>query len=209
MSEQRRPTQRLERPRQLFVLSGPSGVGKNTLAEELGRRGLAVRAVTATTRPPRAGEEDGRDYRFVSEETFRRWIEEGRLLEHTRYVGHYYGTPVASVNRAAEPGLPVILTIDVDGGLQIKQRWPEVTLIFVEPPSEQELRRRLEERGRDDAASIERRLERAREECALAHRYDCRIVNDRLESAAEQIGAILSSRYRATRGHLNRRGRSG
>ncbi|MFO7959025.1 MAG: guanylate kinase [Candidatus Brocadiia bacterium] len=187
--------QELVNPRQLFVISGPSGVGKNTVAAELCRRGLAVRAVTATSREPRPGEEDGADYLFISEDEFERWIEEGRLLEYTRYVGNYYGTPVESVNRAAAEGLPVLLTIDVDGGLQIKRRWPEVTLIFLEPPSERELRRRLEARGRDEDESIERRLRRARQEMEYAERYDHRVVNDRLEDALSRIQRIMEKRY--------------
>jgi guanylate kinase len=183
---------RLANPGQLFVLSGPSGVGKNAIADELCARGRAVRAVTATTRPPREGESDGRDYHFLSENEFRRWVRQGRLIEHTRYVGHCYGTPVASVNRAAACGLPVILTIEVDGALQIKSRWPEVTLIFIRPPSEEELKRRLAGRGRDDVGSIEQRLRRAREEEALAGRYDHRVVNDRLEDAVEEVARIMS-----------------
>jgi len=183
---------RLVNPRQVFVLSGPSGVGKNTLADRLCRQGRAVRAVTATTRPARSGEVDSRDYLFVSEERFRRWIEEGRLLEYTSYVGHFYGTPLASVNAASAGGLPVILTIDVDGGLQIKRKWPEVMLIFISPPSEGELRRRLQGRGRDDEASINSRLRRARDECACASQYDFRVVNDDLDRAVDEVARILS-----------------
>jgi guanylate kinase len=178
-------------PNRLFVVSGPSGVGKNTVADRLFAEGRAVRAVTATTREPRAQEMDGEDYLFVSEDEFRRWIAEGRLVEHTQYVGHYYGTPFESVNAAAESGLPVVLTIDVDGGVQIKERWPEATLIFLEPPSEGELRRRLQARQRDDSESIERRLARAREEYEYADLYDRRVVNDDLDRAVEEIGAIL------------------
>jgi len=185
---------RLLNPREVFILSGPSGVGKNTLASRLCREGRAVRAVTATTRPPKPGEADGRDYRFVSERRFQQWLKEGRLVEHTRYLGHFYGTPLASVNEAAGRGLPVILTIDVDGGLQVKEKWPEVSLIFIEPPSEEELRRRLKGRGRDDAESIEQRVERAHQEYGYADRYDFRVANDRLEDAVEQVAAIVSSR---------------
>lgn len=184
----------LEDPRRVFVLSGPSGVGKNTIADRLCREGRAVRAVTATTRPPRPGEVDGRDYLFVGEDEFRRWIQNGRVVEHTNYVGHYYGTPLESVNKAAASGLPVILTIDVDGGLQIKAKWPQVTLIFISAPSDEELRRRLGRRGRDDAASIEERLRRARQEYECAERYDFRVVNDRLDRAVDEIEQIMSSR---------------
>ena len=183
---------RLARPERVFVLSGPSGVGKNTIVDRLHARGLAVRAVTATTRSPRPGEKDGRDYLFVGEDEFKCWLREGRLAEHTVYVGNYYGTPLASVDKAGESGLPVVLTIDVDGGLQLKRKFPQVTLIFVEAPSEQELRRRLDSRGRDDAATIECRIARAREECALADQYDYRVVNDALEQAVDKVADIVT-----------------
>jgi len=187
---------RLVEPRQVFVISGPSGVGKNTLARELERLGRAVRVVTATTRPPRGDETDGRDYHFVGEEEFLRWVKEGRLIEHARYVGHYYGTPVASVNRATRSGLPVMLTIDVEGGMQIKARWPQVTLVFVLPPSPDELGRRLAGRGENDAADVERRLKRALEECDYAERYDFRVVNDDVGRAATEIAQIMAIRWR-------------
>ncbi|NLW49995.1 MAG: guanylate kinase [Candidatus Brocadiaceae bacterium] len=185
---------RLARPGRVFVLSGPSGVGKNTIADRLRARGLAVRAVTATTRAAKPGEQHGRDYLFVSEEEFGRWLREGRLAESTCYVGHRYGTPLASVEAAGASGRPVVLTIDVDGGLQLKRRFPAVTLIFVEPPSEAELRRRLRTRGRDDAETIERRIRRALEECALAADYDFRVVNDDLDTAVETVAEILTQR---------------
>jgi len=187
---------RLLNPRQVFVLSGPSGVGKNTIAARLCDAGRAVRAVTATTRPPKEGEQEGHDYHFTTDEQFRRWIEQGKLIEHTNYVGHYYGTPVASVNDAAATGLPVLLTIDVDGGIQVKTRWPETTLVFVRAPSLDELRRRLERRGRDDAATIDRRLLRAQEEEGYAPRYDFCVVNDRLDAAVSEVERIIESRYK-------------
>ncbi len=202
----RRAEHELSDPARVFVISGPSGVGKNTVADALCSEKRAVRAVTATTRPPRAGEKDGKDYHFVSDEQFGRWIEEERLLEYTRYVGNFYGTPLASVNRAAESGLPVILTIDVDGGLQIKRRWPDVALIFLVPPSEEELRRRLLARGRDDAGSVQKRLERAREEMEYGDDYDFCVVNDNLKEALEEIARIMAGKCDRD-GNLSQAGR--
>ena len=198
--------ERLRNPRQLFVLSGPSGVGKNTLADRLIEAGQAVRAITATTRAPKPGEADGRDYYFLSDDEFRRWIREGRLLERASYLGNSYGTPVASVNRAADSGLPVVLTIEVDGGLQIKQRHPEATLIFIEPPSMDELKRRLRGRKREDAQSMEKRFRRAQEEMKYAVRYDFRIVNDDLGKAAAELHKIIAGRYVPTKGNQHKEG---
>lgn len=182
----------LECPDRVFILSGPSGVGKNTVARGLCDEGSAVRAVTATTREPRPGEEDGEDYFFVDQEEFERWLAEGRLLEYNRYGGNYYGTPVFSVNEATSTGKPVLLVIDVNGALEIKRLAPDVTLIFIAPPDEDALEKRLRGRGDEDEESVQYRLRRAGEEMQLADRYDWTVVNDRVERAVDEIEEILT-----------------
>jgi len=181
----------LERPDRVFVLSGPSGVGKNTVAAALCKSGRAVRAVTATSREPRPGERDGADYYFVGREEFEGWLRDGRLLEHNCYDGNYYGTPAFSVNRAAQSGKPVLLVIDVNGALAVKKLWPQVKLVFLSPPSDEALEQRLRARGDEDARSVAYRLKRAREEMTLRDRYDYVVVNDRLEDAVDEVAGII------------------
>ncbi len=183
----------IRHPERVFVMSGPSGVGKNTIAARLCASGLAVRAVTATSRPARPGERDEVDYYFVSDGQFEDWLREGRLLEHTRYSDMYYGTPAFSVDRALQDGRPVLLLIDVDGAMQLKRRWEELNLVFVAPRSEEALRRRLRRRGDVGEKEIARRLERAREEMDVADQYDWVVVNDRLEDAVQEVARILSA----------------
>jgi len=192
MSEQAR-TDSLRRYRRLFVLSGPSGVGKNTIAGRLCEEKVAVRAITATTRRRRQGEKEGVDYSFLSEQEFESWINEGRMLEYARYCGNWYGTPASSVERALARGKPVLLVIDVEGGRQIKEKSPQATLIFIAPPSEEQLRRRLTTRGREDAKGIEQRVRRAREEMAAATNYDYVVVNDSLEEAVNEVRQIIEA----------------
>jgi guanylate kinase len=181
----------LDDPGRVFVLSGPSGVGKNSVAQGVCRDGTAVRAVTATTREPKEGEVDEEDYYFVPDDTFARWVAEGRLLEHAEYVGNRYGTPAFSVNRALEEAPAVLLVIEVQGALQIKDRWPEVNLIFLVPPSEEELKRRLQRRGRDEAEDIQDRLTRARQEMKQSEKYDYVVVNDTLSEAVEEVKELI------------------
>jgi guanylate kinase len=178
-------------PGRLVVISGPSGSGKSTLVRRLlARPDLRVRvSVSATTRQPRPGEVRDRDYLFVSPEQFERIG--GELLESAQVHDHFYGTPSEPVRLALADGFCVILVIDVQGGFQVRQKVPQVLLVFVEPPSLEILASRLRARGTDDEATIERRLVNARREIELAAGYDVHVINDELDDAVDGLAAIL------------------
>ncbi len=182
-----------EAARRLFVISGPSGVGKNTLAGELCRKDAAVRAATATTRKPRPGEEDGDDYFFVSDDTFARWKNEGTLLEWNRYGGNWYGTPRFSIENALSSGKPVLVVIDVNGAGNLKKIFGGMTLVFILPTSMQALKERLIGRGDVDERGVQRRLKIAGEEIKKKDEYDHIVVNDDIEKAVSEIERIIAS----------------
>jgi guanylate kinase len=179
----------------LIVLSGPSGVGKDALLHRLlAREGVSAglrKCVTATTRAPREGEVDGVDYHFWDVATFEARIEQGALLESANVFGHMYGTPRTWVEERRAAGEDVILKIDVQGGLTIKERCPDAILIFLLPPSMGELERRLRQRLTDSEDQIERRLQDARFELSQARLYDYLVVNDHLDTAVETVGSII------------------
>lgn len=170
----------------LFVISGPSGVGKGSVIIKLACRSNFHLSVSATTREPRPGEVDGVDYYFLEEDQFRRWLDEGRFLEWAEFSTHLYGTPRAAVEEQLGQGIDVVLEIEVKGAMQVKQAMPDAVLIFITPPSIEELEARLA--GRGDTADIARRLARAKAELELADQFDYRINNDVL---AETVGEVL------------------
>jgi guanylate kinase len=177
------------------VIAGPSGVGKGSIVRrllELDPEGLAV-SVSATTRPPRPREVDGEDYRFIDREAFERLIGSGALLEWALVFGDLYGTPVDRVEEARSEGRDVILEIDVQGARKVRERVPEAILVFVAPPSLEELERRLRSRGTESEEVIRRRSEMAAAELAQASSFDHLVVNDDLEAASSQVAAIIEA----------------
>ncbi len=176
----------------LVVISAPSGTGKTTLTHMLLKEFPNMEfSVSYTTRPPRPGEVNGKDYYFVDRETFERMIEEGDFLEWAEVYGNLYGTSKSQVLKALNEGKDIILDIDTQGALQVKKNFPEAVLIFVLPPSLSELERRLRRRGTDDEETIERRLKVAREEIRRAPLYNYIVVNDVLEVAFENLKSII------------------
>jgi guanylate kinase len=176
----------------VFVITGPSGVGKGTLIERLLERVPELElSVSATTREPRTGEVDGRDYHFLTPEEFRQRLEAGDFLEHAGYSGNYYGTLREEVERRLAEGHSVVLEIEVQGARQVRDAMPEAVLIFIAPPDEAALRERLEGRGTDSSEAIEQRLRTAEVELAARSEFPHVVVNDDLQKAAMALEALV------------------
>jgi len=187
----------------LIVLSGPAGVGKDTLIEQWQLVAPNVRRlITYTTRPQTQKERHGLDYYFVSEEEFQRLIAEGAFLEYANVHGNWYGTPLHKMEELRNAGRDVVLRIDVQGAMQVRQRFPEAILIFIVPPSLEELERRLRKRGRDTEDAIQLRLENARCEMEYVPQYDYVIVNDDLNRSLETLRCILIAERHKVRHRL-------
>lgn len=175
----------------LIVFSAPSGCGKGTmLAEILKDKNYCV-SVSATTREPREGEVDGVNYHFISKGDFLQKVADSEFLEHAEYCDNYYGTLISEVDGRLNDGLNVILEIEVQGAMKIREKRPDALFIFIAPPSVNELRRRLKKRGTETDEVIEKRVSQAAGEIALAQKYDYIIVNDALEDAVSDFFAVM------------------
>jgi guanylate kinase len=178
----------------VFVITGPSGVGKGTLIRTLLERVPALElAVSATTRAPRPGEADGRDYHFLTEEEFERRVRDGEFVEHATYSGRRYGTLRAELERRLAAGRSVLLEIELQGARQVAREVPEAVRIFIAPPSAESLRNRLVGRGTDAAEEVEARLRTADEELAAQDEFSHVVVNDRLDEAVSELEGFVRS----------------
>ena len=188
----------------LLVFSGPSGVGKGTVLKEyLSRHPNTAFSVSATTRAPREGEIHGQHYFFLSQREFDQLIERKGFLEHAQFAGNCYGTPRKAVEENLEKGIDVVLEIEVQGALQVKEQCPDAVLVFVMPPSFTELSRRLAGRGTEDETTVARRLSNAAREMEAAKRYDYILVNQTVEEAASQLEQIVCAAKHTAR-YLNK-----
>lgn len=181
----------------LTVVSGFSGSGKGTIMKELMTNYSDVYAlsISATTREPRPGEMHGKEYFFVSKEEFEAMIEREELIEYAQYVNNYYGTPKNYVFEQLENGKDVILEIEIQGALKVKEKYPDTLLMFVTPPNAAELKKRLTDRGTEDAKTIESRLNRAWQEAQGVENYDYFVVNDVLEDCVKKVHAIIQNEH--------------
>lgn len=188
----------------LVVVSGFSGAGKGTIMKRLleDYSDSYALSISATTRPPRPGESHGREYFFVSKAEFEEMIAQDALIEYAQYVNNYYGTPKDYVFRQLEAGRDVILEIEIQGALKVKEAYPDTLLLFVSPPGAGELKDRLVNRGTEDIATIESRLDRAWQEAQGVENYDYFVINDDLEECVQEVHSIIRNEHaRVARNH--------
>ena len=188
----------------LVVVSGFSGAGKGTLMKELLKRydNYAL-SISATTRAPREGETDGKEYFFVTKEQFEKMRDERKLVEYAQYVNNYYGTPKEYVEQKMAEGKDVILEIEIQGALKVKKRFPDALLLFVTPPSAEELRRRLVGRGTETLEVINARLARAAEEASGMEAYDYLLINDDLDRCVEEMHQLIQAQHNKVSNNLD------
>ena len=187
----------------LFVVTGPSGVGKGTVLKRVRtERDKIYYSVSATTRNPREGEVDGVNYFFVTKDEFQNWIDQGRMLEHACYVGNYYGTPEKPVQEHLDRGEDVILEIELQGALNVKAKRPDAITVFIAPPSMAELEDRLRGRGTEAEETIAKRMATARTECDHVSEFRYVVVNDDLEKAIDDLKSIIKACRCFNDGHV-------
>lgn len=180
----------------LFILSGPSGVGKGTVRKALFDQSTDLRySISMTTRAPREGEVDGVDYFFKSRDEFEKLISEGQLIEHAEYVGNYYGTPRQYVEQTLEEGKDVFLEIEVQGALKVRENFPQGVFVFLIPPSLEELKDRIVNRGTETEDKVKNRLLAAKEEIEMMDAYDYVVVNDQIDNAVTKVESIVASEH--------------
>ena len=180
--------------KKLIILTGPSGVGKGTVVKEILDKDKNIcLSVSATTRSPRKGEQEGENYYFLSEEKFKEMINKNLFLEWAKFAGNYYGTPLSFVKDKIEDGFIVLLEIEVEGAKQIKDKFPDSLSIFILPPSKEELERRIRNRGTEKEEAINRRLSRSTYEIASSDEFDFKVTNRDVDETAERIIKIIRS----------------
>lgn len=178
----------------LFIVTGPSGAGKGTvLGRLLPTMEQLQYSVSATTRAPREGEEDGVNYYFLNRNDFLNMVDRGEFLEYAEYVGNFYGTPAGPVDECLEKGVDVILEIEVQGALTVKSKRPEAKLVFIIPPTFADLELRLRSRGSESDEVIAKRLEKAKEEYSMANHYDYIVCNGEVEQAVDELRSIIKA----------------
>ena len=175
----------------LLVVSAPSGCGKGTILGDILKDDSFYYSISATTRAPREGEQDGVNYHFITKEEFEQRIAQGGMLEYAQYCGNYYGTPKKEVEQMRDAGRDVILEIEVEGAMKVRALCPDAVFLFIAPPSVEELRRRLNKRGTEAAEVIEERVSQASRELSYANRYDYIIVNGELEKAIQDFRTVV------------------
>lgn len=187
----------------LIVVSGFSGAGKGTIMKELLKQydNYAL-SISATTRKPRPGEEEGREYFFKTVKEFEKMIAKDELIEYAKYVNNYYGTPKMYVQEQLQKGKDVILEIEIQGALKVKEKYPDTLLLFITPPSAQELKNRLIRRGTEEMDVIEKRMKTAAWEAQFMDQYDYIVINDELQTCVEELHAIIQSEHKKSARNL-------
>ncbi len=180
--------------KKLIIITGPSGVGKGTVVKEILNKDNDIwLSISATTRKPRVGEKEGKNYYFLSEERFKDMIDKKEFLEWAQFAGNYYGTLLSTVNEKIEKGLIVLLEIEVEGAKQIKEKFPEALSIFLLPPSNEELEKRIRNRGTENEEAINERLSRAKYEIASSYKFDFVLTNYDVDETVKGVFKIIKS----------------